>query len=86
MFEKEPFTSGATTSAFSVRVSALSFSYAAAVRQAIGAGLLDAEVRGGECYVSRYDLLDLAGPMADQDDPAGGCYIPPEAVVQLGPS
>lgn len=70
--------------AYDVSLRALSQGYAATIHQAIERGQLD-------CYqdpydgtwVSRTDLMELAGPGSDTDDPDGGCYIPSYAVINI---
>lgn len=91
MNQDNPFIWGATSGgvkfvspmpeSFNVVVGRLPASYAGAVRRAVDQGQLDGYIREGNLYVGYSDLLELAGPGADTDDPLGGCHIPDAAYV-----
>lgn len=70
--------------AFDVNVAALAPGYLRAIMEAVEKGLLDAYTdTSGRLLVSSYDLMDLAGPGSDIDDPEGGCYIPTYALLPI---
>lgn len=67
---------------FNVSVGALAPGYASAIKEAIERGSLQHyQDSFGNTWVSHSDLVELAGPGSDTDEPEGGCYIPCQAVI-----